>query len=493
MRLKPEARFRSGVLRTPGMTAQSSRPTPLQRKLYAAAAAAAVQASKGATPALLKALDGEDLRSRLRACCPQVAALSAPELLRELRAEAAASEWVHSFCAAVAQRHPERACVAATGRTSDVSLRSLEEGTHFRNQWELGADNVTTAPYSGWDYSNAFWMERAEVGIIGYPALANFDPAEPIDARTAASRPVYTALNLQRVDLGFPLLGDVTAVFRHRALRSATVVSAVDTGLAESLCNQTGGVPPGWPPHRNCTVVGCECTAWRGRTTLGVHGHLDHVLLGNSRFWQPSGADLGASLQRAFAPVWWNGYGRQPNASAAAPPPLALPMLRAEIEPEVLATLAYGSIKLVVASFQDLFGCSAYGARLRRLCAARGWALAWALGAVGTARSASVAATYDQRILDPDSAALTRLTPLPSPIIESYRALWREATCARGANATTYEWRALWRSMTQQMPTSLRLRPINARDECAVDERIDDCVGVNVEGACVCYTPAPSV
>ena len=54
-------------------------------------------------PQLLALLAGDDVRAALSQCCPKEAALKPSELLERLRAEVAAAEWVHNFCAADCQ------------------------------------------------------------------------------------------------------------------------------------------------------------------------------------------------------------------------------------------------------------------------------------------------------------------------------------------------------------------------------------------------------
>lgn len=457
--------------------------TALQRQLVTAGSAGAASASQRATASLLASLDEAAFRRHLSDCCPQLVGLAAMTLLESLRAEARASEWVHSFCAADYQREPGAACSVAAG-CSDVSLGVLQVSDHFPNQWELEASNSTYPPYTGWNLFNAFWMERAEVGVFGYPRPANFEAARPMAAADAVSRPVYTAMNLLRVDLGFPLLGDVTAVFRHYRLRGATLISAVDTGQAEALCNATS-VPLGWN-RSSCEAEGCDCAAWRGEPTVGTLEHLDHLLLANARFWKA--ADLAAVFNRSYAPVWWNGFGAPaaPGRAAAAPPALGPDLLKAEIEPDVLARVEGGAIKLIVASFRDLFG-SSDGVRLRGLCSSRGWALVWSLGSVGVSRAASATAAYDQRLLDPDSEPLlVPRRPTPPAVTAAFRALWSTAAAKHSAGSVA-EWVALWAELVAALPADSRLRPLNARDACAAGAHVDECVGADAEGQCRCY------
>jgi hypothetical protein len=56
--------------------------------------------------------------------------------------------------------------------------------------------------------------------------------------------------------------------------------------------------------------------------------------------------------------------------------------------------------QMLVGSFAALFG-SAEGARLQRWCRARGWVLAWALGAAAGGGYSPGAALYANRSLDP--------------------------------------------------------------------------------------------
>ena len=68
---------------------------------------------------------------------------------------------------------------------------------------------------------------------------------EPLSFTAAASRLLYVALNLLRVDVGNPGFGNVSAVFSPSFWRDAVVAAPVDTGLYTMACNETYRAMPG--------------------------------------------------------------------------------------------------------------------------------------------------------------------------------------------------------------------------------------------------------
>ena len=110
----------------------------------------------------------------------------------------------------------------------------------------------------------------------------------------AKPRPVYAALNPEKTDMGFAALGTVSAVFRTSYLADMTLVSAVDTGWFENVCNRTD---PNRPPPAGMA----NCSAWDHHTFGTLHpGSFDHILLGNAKCWEPSGWSLPRLFRRMF-------------------------------------------------------------------------------------------------------------------------------------------------------------------------------------------------
>jgi hypothetical protein len=146
------------------------------------------------------------------------------------------------------------------------------------------------------NWNNGF-MDLAEVGLMGYPAFTHSStmktPSFPFPSvAESVERPVYAALNLDKIDIGFGILGTVATVFTPSYVRNLTLVSAVDTGWWENSCNSS------------YTPTNVNCSAWD--RTLGVlqKGGFDHILLANVELWAPSGW----SFERLFARMFGN-YG----------------------------------------------------------------------------------------------------------------------------------------------------------------------------------------
>ena len=69
----------------------------------------------------------------------------------------------------------------------------------------------------------------AEVGLFGLPSFRG-NAQSPADYQDAMQRPVYTAVNHHKVDLGNPNFGPVGVVFDREFNDNMTLLGAVDTG-----------------------------------------------------------------------------------------------------------------------------------------------------------------------------------------------------------------------------------------------------------------------
>ena len=198
------------------------RRTAYQRSLLGAIAAEAKNASENARPELLRALSAADFRAQLRACCPQLAHLSPPELLEELELEFAVTEQVHNTRLAGPGGHHGPG-------GGDVSMQLAETVDFFPNLWELRFLDGSGACDQ--------MQENSEVQLFGFKP---FD----CDATTCAGgnysdarweevmqRPIYIAFNQMRIALGNPIFGPISYVFSPKVVRPMSFVAPVGKTL----------------------------------------------------------------------------------------------------------------------------------------------------------------------------------------------------------------------------------------------------------------------
>lgn len=236
----------------------------------------------------------------------------------------------------------------------DIDIETISTVPWFYNAWSMQYRQLTAK--TPW---NDGFMELAEVGLMGFPPFTNCSrdgtnkvsavgsgshsggggrggSCFPTTAEAADERPVYTALNLDKNDMGFNILGTLSAVFRTSHVANMTLVSAVDTGWWENSCNQThasassplnvlqssasssAASTAAAAAEALTTALGdahgnvyqkreglsdngmANCSAWD--TTFGVlhRGGFNHLLLSNTDFWQPSGWSIPRLFARLF-------------------------------------------------------------------------------------------------------------------------------------------------------------------------------------------------
>jgi hypothetical protein len=500
-------------------TARPPMMTPYQQVLVGRIAARAANASAAATPALLEALGQARLRGNLSRCCPTVASLSAPELLARLEAEVRASEVVHAFEASTA--HPSQA-------GCDVDLALLRNATHLPNLWELIYDGERAVrPLETWGGGPA---DAAETGLFGFrtfsPSVATaFDDIRlPTLRSEAAERPVYTAMNIRKVDAGIPMFGPISLVLNPAIVRPMAVLAPCDTGWYETSCNITwqklycgtyakdgagcnvtrhggatalpggcviaepGGCVPAngssgqKPPSQNfwsgsvwSSPVDCSGSWLQFDRAPGTYAHFRHLLLSGATFWGGKRGEHGVSeylarlLVRLFGDLGGNGTLVDSGDEFQY------------FEAETVGTLRFPeSVKLVLGSFDDLFG-SALGYELQTWCREQGWLLAWA---VPPARGSSQAARLG-RLLDPTVLSNTS-SSIPPSVARGARGCFQQAWKERG-NQSNWSGGTAWRELWVAMPGELRLS--QPRAGSCVDDAQRLCVGASETGACVCYSP----
>ena len=224
----------------------------------------------------------------------------------------------------------------------------------------------------------------------------------------------------------------------------------------------------------------------------GVAGHLDHALLNNARAY--AGLTTGSTSARAAGHLgrlfsrWFGDSDRWTN--------IAFIDTITYMEADVLAHAHFSThaIKLLVGSFAVLFG-TPRGRLLQRVAAARGIALAWALGSARdmvahvSNTSAFARKGFDARLLDASPPILDRLNAsLSAGERAAFEVTWAATAAARArlpphANGTLPEGdvRALWAQAAVAMPSARLQVP---RPGACTDW--DRCLGMSERGACIC-------
>jgi hypothetical protein len=362
--------------------------------------------------------------------------------------------------------------------------------------------------------------------------------AFPASVAEAAERPIYTILDLKKLDVGAADFGPVGFVFNKKRLAEATVFTPLDTGEWSFECNVTN---QGRPNSTHCcinrpldTAAGepCElcatnteccqaehsflsCSAWAEfENAPGVPGHIDHILLSAARSWNDTIVDnatgafsyntavnLATMLARSVATA-----SNYENATG----PLLLPHSNYYIEANIFANPQYdaasGDILFVIAQFPWLFGTQR-GRDVQRF--AKKWRLpiVWGLGPSGcyervnqTGGACDPNDPHDElggehayrassRYLDPVSCAAetdSRAAAAPAAA-ENFDRLWATASASRAAGTwnASVAFEELLAATAATVKHDLRVSPTSA-GRC--DE--PDMVGVTLDGVCVRRRPA---
>ena len=216
------------------------RMSEVQLKAMSELRGTALAASAAATPRLRSHLDSDAFRAKLHECCPIVATRPAEQLLEMLR-----------------------------------------EMWQLRNLGYYGDPTNITA-MKRWGHP-AGPEDASEEGVFKLPPFDGLYDL-PTSYEAASSRLHYIALNLQRVDVGNPMFGNVTAIFSPSFRTDAVAASPIDSGLYVMGCNKTYMETPGSHAEPKLAKQ-IACT--EGDITSGVTtpAAMDHVLLNNRIFW----------------------------------------------------------------------------------------------------------------------------------------------------------------------------------------------------------------
>ena len=334
----------------------------------------ALGASTNATSAVLARLDSPDFRLDLSAyAAPSIAEASARQLLENLREAAAIAELVHGFPSSLHAPH-------AYSPAADLPL--LSGAGYLPNMWQL-VKSFGQAETSNYYQFLMYLGPCAVTENLGW-GLPDFSGSVPVDVPNgsesdsnlpwpggypasldeASDRAVYTALNLNRLDMPTELYGDVALVLNRSLLDAAAVLSPMDSGDFSISCdrsNWTQDFCALWGTNvsacnsfwycgmventegdregdgvlghnaaecgRNDTILaGRNCSVLSGSLLrgMGVPGALDHLFLPFADYFGPNTAPsrLASLVARALTP-WSGAPGNAPSPVSAAPPAAA--------------------------------------------------------------------------------------------------------------------------------------------------------------------------
>ena len=266
------------------------RQTEIQLKLATEVQRKAAVASAAARPSLLVLLGSEDFEKALRGCCAELRVMTPEQRLDWFDAEHQATEMVHNFGRADAvlagdegilvganstyfhnlweiemlqaelppdpanQPHPNNATNPTVNCSLQQSIAACENTTRDAARATLGKEaeckwvsadrlcmNLTSQRGAGYARQTT---DVVEVGLYGFPPFKNktANAGEMPGSFTfaeAMQRPVYTAYNHRKVDVGNPMFGHVSAIFSPDYVHNMTLIAPADTGAWDPSCNKS--------------------------------------------------------------------------------------------------------------------------------------------------------------------------------------------------------------------------------------------------------------
>eukprot|EP00928_Gymnodinium_smaydae_P088002 TRINITY_DN72164_c0_g1_i1.p1 TRINITY_DN72164_c0_g1~~TRINITY_DN72164_c0_g1_i1.p1 ORF type:complete len:627 (-),score=87.41 TRINITY_DN72164_c0_g1_i1:256-2136(-) len=316
--------------------------------------------------------------------------------------------------------------------------------------------------------------DTAETRLYGLRPFSA--PGSPATLAEAAERGPYALVNNMLFDAGSPIFGSVSAVFSAKAMRRTALLSAIDTGFYMNTCVLA----------RGSKMPGINCSGYTPFDHLGTMEHFNHLILDNQDFWQWS-----TSLVDHFARLEGK-WGSQPVLSSH---------LLKYFEAMPASTLKYPEdIRFLIGSFPDLFG-TASGAQLQKWARQRGWILVWTLGVnLGVEGFAllqqNITLALNKRLIDPDVALATTAVAdlgIENQTVTDFRQSWTRAESLRkranGSLISNTTWAIHWDRLTTVLPSRLRIMPLRS-GKCKQTETATECIGINGDGICVCYSAA---
>eukprot|EP01062_Namystynia_karyoxenos_P006058 TRINITY_DN1211_c0_g2_i1.p1 TRINITY_DN1211_c0_g2~~TRINITY_DN1211_c0_g2_i1.p1 ORF type:complete len:493 (+),score=120.77 TRINITY_DN1211_c0_g2_i1:86-1480(+) len=434
--------------------------TKVQAETVARADTAAMALSAAARPELLDFLGSAPVKRQLEIFGPELASLSAEELLERFDREVPVHEIVHNIRSVLHNR---------TAAAVDDDLETMEGYPYFFNGWQLQALHLVNNASGDPNGPENF----AETKIMGFPQFKN---STWPTFEEASDRVIYGASNFWRIDAGNPLFGDAAVVFNNTELFNNVVINAMDTGLY--ICACTNHSFDYRLPYVNCS-------GWASPMVGTLH-HYHHIMLPNWRVWNTSegvraeGADYPAynaarMLSRFLLP--WH---KAPNLTVDE---LATGEYW-ETDIAMNPMYPYG-VRFLIGSVLSLFG-TRDGKRLRDLCIANNWPLVWAGGGQNVPpvpAKSTLHGPLNMRVIDPE--VLLQIGVLPNATSgegfaaarAAFAEVWQQAPHLHPTNST---WAALWAATGR---TELSVAPLSA----AACGDINLCVAVRtLDGACVC-------
>jgi len=422
--------------------------------------------------------------------------LTAIELLKRLQAEVGVSEIVSGF--------------PSTSSSSWWWDPTIAEGyarNFFENQWQVRV--LHNGSFDGFDWFGT--QDDVETKIYGLRPFSK--RGKPSNLSEASERGPYCAVNSLRVDAGSPLYGDVSAVFSPKRMREISLLSAVDTGSFEGMCNSSSASrarhaylqsllspseslelrSPFGPLEHNCSAF-----LW-GPGHLGTMDHFNHLLLINDVYWNATGSGpLLSTIARIVAKPeaelngWGKGY------------PLRGMDFIHYFEAMPAGELRYPQdVKFLIGKFPRLFG-TVEGVELQQWCLKRGWLLIWSLGLnvwddepnklnFFTAPFLKGTFPTNLRLLDPRVALGSSVNVSRDVLAEAahhFDKLWLNAQRVRATanlentTVTSSTWKDLYHTVSSSMSAELQLEPLRA-GSCEDEEH---CIGTDRRGHCMCYS-----
>lgn len=451
-----------------------------QKNLFGRVSQSAAKLSRMAEAPLIARIDQPQFRAALAKCCPSISSLTAIELLKRLQAEISVSEVVSGFPS-----------TDGSGFWWDPTIVEGYTRNFFANQWQVRV--LHNGSFDGFDWAGT--QDDAETKIYGLRPFSK--RGKPANFSEASERGPYCAVNTLRIDSGSPLYGDVSAVFSPTRMRDINLISAVDTGSFEGMCNHSmvrllGKSlqlrSPFGPLDHNCSAF-----PW-GPSHLGTMEHFFHLLLINDIYWNATAfGPLLSTLARIIAKPesnlngWGKGYELRGMDFIHYFESMPAGVLRFPQD-----------VKFLIGKFPRLFG-TVEGAALQQWCLKRGWLLVWSLGLnVGddvnffTAPYLNGTFPSNLRFLDPRVALSSSVNISRALLAEASTAfdkMWLETQRVRAimnlrnSSVSSGMWKHLYLNVSSSLSPELQLEPLRA----AACEDEEHCIGTNRLGHCTCY------
>jgi len=476
-----------------------------QKETVFAATQSAEEQHEAARATVEALFDDASTREAMREWCPSIASLDAAELTARFEAEFAAVELVSNFEAATS---PD-----ASRNGDEMSLDMLEVDGYWANQWQ--ALFAGGAVPDGLDCGGYAIGDGAECGLYGFPAFSRGD-CLPSSFSEASDRPLYSAVNTQRIDVGNPQFGDVTLVWSRRyAAEDAVIMSYLDTGMWEMMCDDAvaGALQSTRPPTAREEEEEDAPPESEDEEEEGPVPEDHPALAGGPPMFAPANCWVGSPKERGLgstssflhlvpsSQLYYNETNWLARSAcrmlSTEPWGLETPVLQSETLQyweAVVAKTPYvedHNVRFVVASFKSLFGDVDSGARLREICKRQRWVLLWGYGDLDGSHTGQVSA--NQRLLDPlslpfldgESRALFGGDLGGAASFEdAFERHWT-ARAAVDGDWRSFAWKRAYASLKDDLPTDAQLAPLAAANAC---KDLNSCVGATLQtGDCVCY------